>query len=268
MLAREWLVAGAGVAALAFVATLPSVPEPVQATPVFRTNTHTFQDGSKGIVRWDPAQKEVTVRVNANALAKKKRSRAIRDAKNALKHLSKATGIKFRYRGKTRYIPRGSNWQASMPSEVVIAWTNPNKRAYRSDKLTRSSGRWVAGTGGYSFKGWGHSPTTKKNSKTGKSETVWKWKGAIGRGFVVLNANQDKVFKPGFGRGVTRGNLLLHELGHVAGLSHVNSKSSLMYPVLISRSKAGYRSGDKAGLRRVGRSQGNLNVPEWVWRQI
>lgn len=268
MLAREWLAGGAGVAALAFVATLPAAPEPVEAQPSYRTNTHTFQDGSKATVRWDPAQSQVTVRANPNALAKKRRAGAVRDVKTALKHLSKATGIKFVYRGKTKALPRGNSWQTSMPSEVVVAWTNPSKRAYRTDKLSKSNGRWVAGTGGYSFKGWGHSPATVKNERTGKYETIWKWKGAIGRGFVVLNALQDKVFKPGFGRGVTRGNLLLHELGHVVGLSHVNNKSSVMYPVIISRSKAGYRSGDLAGLRQVGRGQGPLNVPGWVWKQI
>ena len=268
MLAREWLIGGAGIAALTFVATLPAASESVEANQVYRTNTHTFQDGSTATVRWDPAQAEVTVRANPNALPKKRRAGAVRDVKKALGHLSKATGIKFAYKGKTNQMPRGANWQESMPSEVLIAWTNPSKRAYRSDKLSKSNGRWVAGTGGYSFKGWGHSPSTKKNTQTGTTETVWKWKGAIGRGFVVLNAAQDKVFKPGFGSGVTRGNLLLHELGHVVGLSHVNSKSSIMYPVIISRSKAGYRSGDLAGLQQVGRSQGGLDAPEWVWRQI
>lgn len=268
MLAREWLVGGAGIAVLGFVATLPSAPEAVHAAPSYRTNIHTFQDGSKSTVRWDPAQKEVTVRANARVLSKKRRAGAVRDVKTALTHLTKATGIKFTYKGSTKSIPRGSNWQSSMPAEVVIAWTHPNKKAYRSDKLSKSNGRWVAGTGGYSFKGWGHSPESQKNKKTGKTETVWKWKGAIGRGFVVLNAAQDKIFKPGFGRGVTRGNLLLHELGHVVGLSHVNNTSSIMYPVIISRSKAGYRSGDLSGLRQVGRNQGSLNAPGWVWKQI
>lgn len=260
MLTREWLAGGAGVAALILVATLPTVNESVEAAPSHRTNTHTFQDGSKTIVRWDPAQSYVSVRVNPRALSKKRRNRAIRDVKTALKHLTKATGIRFVYRGKTSKIPRGNSWQKSMPAEVVVAWTNPSKRAYRTDKLSKSNGRWVAGTGGYSFKGWGH----KYNEKTKQ----WNWRGAIGRGFVVLNAQQDKVFRPGFGRGVTRGNLLLHELGHVVGLSHVNNKSSIMYPVIISRSKAGYRSGDRAGLRKVGRGAGPLNVPSWVWKQI
>lgn len=268
MLAREWLVAGAGIAVLAFVATLPSAPEPVQAQPANKVNVHTFQDGSTAVVRWDPAQKEVTVRANPSALPKKRQSGAIKDVKTSLKHLTKATGIKFTYKGKTKSMPSGSEWQTSMPAEVVVAWTHPNKRANRSDKLSKSNGRWVAGTGGYSYKGWGHSPYTKKNSQTGKDETAWRWKGAIGRGFIVLNAAQDNVFKPGFGKGVTRGNLLLHELGHVVGLSHVNNKSSIMYPVIISRNKAGYRAGDLAGLRKVGKSQGGLHVPGWVWKQI
>ena len=63
---------------------------------------------------------------------------------------------------------------------------------------------YAAGTGGYAYK-------------------TWTWpldappKAAIGRGFVVLNAADNPAFAPGSASGTTRGQLLLHELGHVVG---------------------------------------------------
>ena len=46
-----------------------------------------------------------------------------------------------------------------------------------------------------------------------------RWHGAVGRGFVVINASHNRRYESGFGSGVTRGALLLHELGHALGLA-------------------------------------------------
>ena len=51
---------------------------------------------------------------------------------------------------------------------------------------------------------------------------------------------------------------MLHELGHAMGLNHVTDPRQLMYPVIMSRSRAAYGPGDLAGLRRLGRTQGCL----------
>jgi hypothetical protein len=48
--------------------------------------------------------------------------------------------------------------------------------------------------------------------------------------------------------------LLQHELGHVIGLSHVNSLAELMYPSIHGQWKFG--PGDKIGLRLLGRRSG------------
>lgn len=215
--------------------------------------------GKSSLVRWDPCQSAVTVRGNFKALNKKKRARAQSDLRSALSRLKSATKINFVYRGSTSKVPKnqgGRKWYESMPSEIVVSWVKTSSRSgLYSNLLQRKGSKWVAGTGGYVFKQW------QANSKSSRYPT-------IGRGFVVLNASQDKVFRPGFGRGVTRGNLLLHELGHVVGISHTNSKSSIMYPTIISRAKAGYRAVDKPQLRRVGRSSGCHNAPGWVWKHI
>jgi hypothetical protein len=52
---------------------------------------------------------------------------------------------------------------------------------------------------------------------------------------------------------------LLHELAHTAGLAHVGNSHELMYPVL-QRTLWGFQSGDKAGLYRLGRSAGCIDL--------
>jgi hypothetical protein len=46
---------------------------------------------------------------------------------------------------------------------------------------------------------------------------------------------------------------ILHELGHVAGLSHVAQKSQVMYPLVTATSPGAYSSGDKAGFKELAR---------------
>jgi hypothetical protein len=45
--------------------------------------------------------------------------------------------------------------------------------------------------------------------------------------------------------------IILHELGHVAGLSHVSRSSEVMFPVLGITSPVAYGTGDIAGLRAL-----------------
>ena len=67
--------------------------------------------------------------------------------------------------------------------------------------------------------------------------------------------------KPGFGAGLRRGNLLLHELGHVVGLGHVSNAHLLMNPTMTSYTPNGYAAGDATGLAMVGRNAGC--IPGW-----
>ena len=67
--------------------------------------------------------------------------------------------------------------------------------------------------------------------------------------------------KPGFGAGLSRGNLLLHELGHVVGLGHVSNAHLLMNPTMTSYTPNGYAAGDATGLAMVGRNAGC--IPGW-----
>jgi hypothetical protein len=58
-----------------------------------------------------------------------------------------------------------------------------------------------------------------------------------------------------------RSNLYLHELGHVVGLDHVGDRKQVMYPLVSKSSPAKYAKGDLAGLRRLGKPAGCLQLP-------
>ena len=70
---------------------------------------------------------------------------------------------------------------------------------------------------------------------------------------------------PGFGaigaEGVTWGRVILHELAHVMGLGHTRDRDQLMYPDTAEQTAhtTEYRSGDREGLRLLGRAAGCLD---------
>jgi hypothetical protein len=76
-------------------------------------------------------------------------------------------------------------------------------------------------------------------------------------GWVAINAADHSP--PGWASPASEGPTILHELGHIMGLDHVNSKAELMEP------SGGYVTdfgpGDLAGLELLGRDQGCLREP-------
>ncbi|MGH8866936.1 MAG: matrixin family metalloprotease [Actinomycetes bacterium] len=213
------------------------------------------------VVRWNPCQTEVTYKANLTYAGSSSaaRSAALRDVKGAVARVSSATGIHFTYEGGTTQVPRSTSsakwWDRQQSTEIVIAWVRQSKSSARSNLLGGSGSGWAAGTGGYVYK-------THNSTKSGR------YVAPIGRGFVVLNSAQNRAFRSGFGSGSTRGALLMHELGHVMGLQHVGATSEIMYPTILRRTRTYYRSGDRAGLARVGRPAGCISVPSSIWRQV
>lgn len=67
----------------------------------------------------------------------------------------------------------------------------------------------------------------------------------------------------GFGTGVNWGRIILHELAHVIGLGHVESRTSIMNEALTQQtlSSAEWGAGDLIGLRQLGRESGCVTVP-------
>jgi len=160
----------------------------------------------------------------------------------AIARLSAATGLTFVDDGATTEVP-GANRQAYQPSRygarwapVVIAWARPSE----SDLLPGGN---IIGEGGSSWVQAGSGPKVYVS------------------GEVVIDPANTGMLAPTFGSGSTLGELLLHELGHVAGLGHTTDQTQIMYPVLEPLPEARYGAGDLAGLTHLGAAPGCVATP-------
>ena len=178
------------------------------------------------VVRWNPCA-VIGYRVNA-ALGGRQ---ALADVQTAVARLSSASGLQFRYLGSTTYVPTAG--RAPLPgAPLVIAWAKPGTTSHLS-------------TGEVGHGGWRATTTA-----TGRYR--------ITSGYVVVRAGAPLAL--GFGPGVTRGRVLMHELGHAVGLDHVTDPVMTMHTTLSGRSpSAVYQAGDVTGLRKVGRPAGCIS---------
>ena len=183
----------------------------------------TLLGGSRVVSRWDPCR-TITWKVNTAGAP----AGALGTVKRALRLVHAATGLSFRYGGRTRAIPYrtdgGKQWDRD--ADLVIAWASPRqKREFK--------GRWSAiGYGGHS-------------SSNGESV----------RGGVVLDRTWNG--RRGF-PGASWGSLLLHEIGHAVGLGHAAGPTQVMYWQMQRDASGRYEAGDLAGLRRLGAANGCL----------
>jgi hypothetical protein len=176
--------------------------------------------------RWDPCR-TIGYRVNARQAT----SGAIKDVQGAFTRLGHATGFHFVYRGTTTGIPQngGNSWYPA-GTQIVVAWARPDQ----SSMLRLYSN--AVGVG---------SAITSGGYVNGDGTSVSR----IIRGAVVLDSRRN--YRAGFGTGSTRGDLVLHELGHTMGLGHVGSTKQIMYPMVTS-GLARLGRGDLNGLERHG----------------
>ncbi len=143
---------------------------------------------------------------------------------SAFARLSAVTGVHFAYDGATPTVPRRSYVDDQQPGgwrPVLVGWVRPEA----TDLL---DGPRVVGF------------------------TRNKWYGTPGRALVrtgVVALNASRVL-PLTGP-LSWQAVVLHELGHLAGLAHVDDPDELMSPTL-PRGLSGYGPGDLAGLRRLG----------------
>lgn len=185
-------------------------------------------DGSA--VRFDPCR-PLRVRINAPT------PDAEADAREALRRVAAVTGHRVVVEGRTDFVPTRA--ARTLPGvELVIAWARPGSAPGASDIL----GEGQLGTGGWTTEGQRYD-----------GGVLWRATG----GFAVLDVTRD--LEPGFGPGLTRGALLLHEVAHALGVDHVDDDTQLMSPVLQYRSEPmALGAGDLEALRRVGAQAGCL----------
>jgi hypothetical protein len=210
----------------------------VASTGAYQLMDVTLNSGKTVAARWNPCQTAITYEVNLSGLPKKKRAAMLKTIKASFKRLHAATGMTYRYKGTTTFVPTQKNL-AEQPAEIVVAAVARSRTDF---PMTSRS----LGYGGVLWSSW----------YGGQGEGA-----AVMRGYVVLEANAIQKLKAGFGTGLRQSNVILHELGHASGLEHVSSRKEQMYPTLTSASPSGYAAGDLAGLAKVGKQAGCISVP-------
>lgn len=201
-------------------------------TPRGKAASHSFL--VRPLARWNPCAR-IDYRVN-DARA---RAGALRDVKQAVLRIRHATGLNLVYAGRTSKVPTGKvGDRYPSGTELVIAWARP------AATNMLGAGSTAAGRGG---------PVYSSGYVDGAGDLTY----LIKQGGVVLNANLNSRIRNGFGTGQTRGELLMHEIGHALGLGHTSARGQIMYRTL-QPGIARFEAGDLAGLNRLGAQQGCL----------
>ncbi len=224
-------------AALAVIASIGGLGNVLDQTarPKGSSDEYRFLAFANGKpVRWNPCQ-PIHYVVNVQEAP----AGSFEDVQEAVGRVSADTGIRFIFDGSTQEVPQadrspflpqvyGDRW-----APVVIAWAFENQTTIPFQQ------------------GDDHYAAVAKPlaPPDGTPQFVSGW--------VVINAADHNP--PGWGSPSDQGPTVLHELGHVMGLDHVNSQAELMEP------SGGYMTdfgpGDLAGLERLGADQGCLNTP-------
>lgn len=198
--------------------------------PPGRAGQHVF--GAKPRVRWDSCRR---IRWTFNPEASPRK--ALSQIREGLRRMHLATGLDFVYTGTTKQAPNPYGDRVD-GADLIIGWRTA--KSYKP--FARHPG--TVGMGGNTF----HS---------GYQEADGSAVNMAVQGGVVLNASMKGKLGNGFGKGVTWGEVIIHELGHVIGLGHPEADSQVMFRSVLARN-ANWGAGDLAGFRRLGDVRGCL----------
>jgi hypothetical protein len=226
-----------------------AAPSPAAATTTTTyavTHAGDPYSGRSVVVRWTPCMTVSGVTTTATisyAVNTGGDPTRVTLVQKALAEVTAYSGLRFRYVGKVSYVPHyavlhyptgnrlmfnAAQQRAATHADLVVGWVSAAKT-----NLFRGS---EAGVGTVSW--------------TGSSRSQLR---------IVEGAALIKLGVPlraGFTTGASVGSLLLHEIGHAVGLDHVTATSQIMYPALGSYTRSSYQTGDRTGLRLVGRPAG------------
>jgi len=200
-------------------------------TPSGQASEHAYLVKST-MARWDPCT-VIGWRINVRQAA----TGALADTKAAFAKIAQATGFTFRYRGTTTGIPQwdSNSWFPS-DTQIVVAWARKKQTSlFNSTPTADAVG----------------APYYMSGYENGDGSSAYR----ITTGSVVIDSALR--IKGGYASGLTRGDILLHELGHVMGLAHFSSSKEMMNPIM-TRGVARYGKGDLAGLEARGAKLGCL----------
>jgi hypothetical protein len=170
---------------------------------------------------------------------------AVDEVNDAFRRLSAVTGLRFQSAGTTNetHLPVGGTTRrrSYQPERYGVGQWAPVLISWTTDRAEPLLAGLTLGYGG----------------------ATSYWLSTTDQAYVTGEAVFDRdlsVLRSGWGAGLTRGNLVLHELSHVLGLDHVADRRQVMNPSLNSSTPDGFGAGDVAGLSRIGAAGGCLRV--------
>lgn len=196
---------------------------PAQGGPNDYAFLNVAPDGSPS--RWNSCA-AIPYKVNVTDLPEG----ALADVHEAVRRVAAASGLTFTYNGTTTLKPTTD--EGRFPDErLIFGWVGAED--------VEDSGGGAVGWGGISW---------TEGDADGKSRVRY--------GSVMINKNA--LLAPGFTEAPSRGEVLMHELGHAVGLAHVGATEEVMHAYGSNRKPVDWGEGDRQGLHAVGTRHGCL----------